>query len=57
MNGYNDQDGDTDCEDSDCWDEPICDACPNPVGTDGDGDGVDDACDNCPTWENADQTD
>ncbi|MUP46884.1 hypothetical protein E0K83_14155 [Gramella sp. BOM4] len=34
-----------------------CEECPEGDGTDGDGDGIEDACDNCPENANADQLD
>ncbi|GAA4320812.1 hypothetical protein GCM10023115_48050 [Pontixanthobacter gangjinensis] len=34
-----------------------CEECPEGDGTDGDGDGIEDACDNCPDNTNSDQAD
>ncbi len=48
--------GTQDCEAGGQWGSCQCPSC-TPVGHDEDGDGVDDACDNCPTWQNTGQAD
>jgi len=45
------------CEQGGTWGDCACPQPCTPVGHDEDGDGADDACDNCPTWPNVSQAD